>query len=48
VLGLGCLVKLLEQAFALLGANSYRRVPQRSQPRPKRHTKPHPTLAYKG
>jgi hypothetical protein len=48
VLGLGCLVKLLEQAFALLGANSHRRIPERSQPRPKRHTKPHPTLAYKG
>jgi hypothetical protein len=27
VLGLGCLVKLLEQVFALLGANSPRPVP---------------------
>jgi len=34
VLGLGCIVVLLEKAFGLLGANSHRRVPERSQPRP--------------
>lgn len=48
VMGLGCLVALLEKAFELLGANSHRRVPDRSQPRPKRHVKPHPNMAYKG
>jgi Transposase DDE domain len=48
VLGLGQLVALLEKAFGLLGANWHRRVPDRAQPRPKRHVKPHPNLAYKG
>jgi hypothetical protein len=48
VLGLGCIVTLLEKAFGLLGANSHRRIPERSQPRPKRHVKPHPNMAYKG
>lgn len=48
VMGLGCLVALLQKVFGLLGANSHRRVPDRSQPRPKRHVKPHPNMAYKG
>lgn len=48
VMGLGCLVALLKKVFGLLGANSHRRVPDRSQPRPKRHVKPHPNMAYKG
>ncbi len=30
------------QTFALLGANSHRQVPDRKQPRPKNHVKPHP------
>jgi hypothetical protein len=48
VLGLGCLTSLLDKAFALLGANSHRHVPERKQPRPKNHVKPHPSMAYKG
>jgi hypothetical protein len=48
VLGLGCLVTLLGKAFELLGANSHRQVPDRKQPRPKNHVKPHPSMAYKG
>jgi hypothetical protein len=48
VLGLGCLTSLLDKAFGLLGANSHRQVPERKQPRPKNHVKPHPNLAYKG
>ena len=28
--------------------SEHRRVPGRSQPRPKRHVKPHPNIAYKG
>jgi hypothetical protein len=48
VLGLGCLTNLLNKAFELLGGNSHRQVPDRKQPRPKNHVKPHPNLAYKG
>ena len=48
VLGLGCLTSLLNKAFELLGGNSHRQVPDRKQPRPKNHVKPHPNLAYKG
>lgn len=47
-LGLGCIAALLEKAFSLLGGNSHRIVPDRNQPRPKYHVKPHPKLAYKG
>jgi len=47
VMGLGCIAALLENAFGLLGANSHLRVPDRSQPRPKHHVKPHPHMAYK-
>ena len=48
VLGLGSIAVLLEKAFSLLGGNSQRQVPDRKQPRPKFHVKPHPSLAYKG
>jgi hypothetical protein len=48
VMGLGCLKCLLDKAFELLGANSHRQVPDRKQPRPKNHVKPHPNMAYKG
>jgi Transposase DDE domain len=48
VLGLGRLATLLEKAIALLAANYHRHVPNRNQPRPLRHVKPHPSLAYKG
>lgn len=48
VLGLGCLGALLKKAFGLLGANSHKRRPGRKSPRPNRHVKPHPSMAYKG
>jgi hypothetical protein len=48
ILGLGSLTSLLDKAFALLGANSHRQVPERKQPRPKNHIKPHPSMTYKG
>lgn len=47
-MGWGCLTALLDKAIGLLAANSHRRVPDRSQPRPKKHVKPHPNIAYKG
>ena len=47
VLGFGCLKNLLAKAFELLGANSHRQVPDRKQPRPKNHVKPHPCMVYK-
>jgi hypothetical protein len=48
VLGLGCLASLLDTAMQLLRANTQRRISGRSKPRPSRHVKPHPHLAYKG
>ena len=48
VLGLGCIASLLDCAMKLLAANTHRRVPDRSQPRPAYHVKPHPHLANKG
>jgi hypothetical protein len=48
VMGLGCLVVLLQKAFGLLGANSHKRRPGRKSARPNRHVKPHPNMAYKG
>jgi hypothetical protein len=48
VMGWGCLSALLDKVMGLLAANSHRRVPDRSQPRPKRRVKPHPNMAYKG
>ena len=38
----------ISEAIALLAATSQRFVPGRSQPRPVRHVKPHPSCAYKG
>lgn len=48
VMGLECLVALLEKAFGLLAANSHKRRPGRKSARPNRHVKPHPSMAYKG
>ena len=48
VMGLGCLVTLLEKAFGLLGANSHKRRPGRKSPRPSQHVKLHPNMVYKG
>ena len=48
VLGIGCIFALLVKAVGLLGANTHRRVPGRTQPRPQYHVKPHPSMAYKG
>lgn len=48
VLGLGCILALLDKAIDLIGGNTHRRVPERSRPRPARHVKPHPHLVYKG
>ena len=47
VLGLGDVGALLQKAIKLLGANTIRRTPGRSRPRPKHHSKPHPSMAYK-
>ena len=47
-LGMECIAALLEKAFSLLGGNSHAEVPDRNQPRPKYHVKPHPSLVYKG
>lgn len=46
--GLKGLRESIAQAIALLGKNLVRRVAGRSQPRPTRHVKPHPHMAYKG
>lgn len=48
VLGIGCLLDLLEQTIQMLAANTHRRVQGRAQPRPRRKFKPHPHMAYKG
>ena len=45
-LGMGCIAAHLQKAFSLLGGNSHAQVPDRNQPRPKYHVKPHPSLAY--
>ena len=39
---------LADNLGSLLGGNSHAEVPDRNQPRPKYHVKPHPSLAYKG
>lgn len=44
----GDVAQLLEQVLALLARNTQRRRPGRSQPRPNRHVKPHPSTVYKG
>ena len=46
--GLKGLLESIANAIALLGKNLVRRVPGRSHPRPTRHVKPHPHMAYKG
>lgn len=43
----GC-AQLLATVIEMLAANTHRRVKGRSQPRPKRKSKPHPHMAYKG
>ncbi len=48
VLLIGDVAHAIAQAIASLGATSHRFVPRRSQPRPSRHVKPHPSCAYKG
>ena len=47
VLGFGRIADMLDKAFSLLGANSNRVVPGRSNPRPNNHLRPQPHLAYK-
>lgn len=42
------LLESIAHAVGLLGKNLVRRVAGRSQPRPARHVKPHPHMAYKG
>lgn len=44
---LGDLLTSIRDAIAALGANHQRFRPGRSQPRPARHVKPHPSCAYK-
>ena len=46
--GLQGLQAWIANAIALLGKNLVRRVAARSQPRPVRHVKSHPHMAYKG
>lgn len=46
VLGLGCMLALLEKAVDLLGGNTHRLVQRRSRPRPANRVKPHPHMAY--
>ena len=46
--GPGCRSAWLGNAIGLLSDNSHRRVQDSSQPRPKRHAKTHPNIAYKG
>ena len=48
VLGLGCILAQLDKALDLIGANTHRRDPGRSRPRPANRVKPHPHMAYKG
>ena len=48
VLFIGDVRAAISEAIALLAATSQRFVPGRSQPRPVRHVKPHPSCAYKG
>ena len=44
---LGDVAAAINDAIAMLGANSQRFIPGRSQPRPPRHDKPHPSCSYK-
>lgn len=47
VLFIGDVCAAIADAIAMLGANTQRFVPGRSQPRPPRHLKPHPSCSYK-
>ena len=47
VLFIGDVAAAIAHATHMLAANSQRFVPGRSQPRPARHVKPHPSYAYK-
>ena len=47
VLFIGDVRRAISDAIAILGANTQRFVPGRSQPRPAHHVKPHPSCAYK-
>lgn len=44
---IGDICATIQEAIAILGASSQRFVPGRSQPRPPRHVKPHPSCSYK-
>ena len=48
VLFVGDVAAAIARAVATLAATTQRFVPHRSQPRPPRHLKPHPSCAYKG
>jgi hypothetical protein len=48
VMLLGNVAAAIIDAIAMLGANSQRVVPGRSQPRKLNHVKPHPSCSYKG
>ena len=47
VLFIGDVCSAINDAIAMLGANTQRFKPGRSQPRPPRHVKPHPSCSYK-
>jgi hypothetical protein len=47
VLFIGDVCASIAEAMAMLGATTQRFVPGRSQPRPSRHVKPHPSRSYK-
>jgi hypothetical protein len=44
---LGDIVQAIETAIAVLGATTQKYVAGRSQPRPARNAKPHPSCSYK-
>ena len=48
VLLIGDFFATLDNVLGLLGANTQRFIPGRSQPRPVHHVKPHPSAVYKG
>jgi Transposase DDE domain len=48
ILWIGDVAAAITDAVSQLANNSQRFVPGRSQPRPPRHVKPHPSCAYKG
>lgn len=44
---IGDMCASIADAIGMLGANTQRMVSGRSQPRPSRHVKPHPSCSYK-